>query len=339
MSSIHALQDWVEEAVGNLRLPAASQPVTVLDLGSSEGRNAIAVMAGIVQGLRQRTRQTLRPVFSDLASNDFNQLFANVEEARRRGLFGPGVFPAAVGGSFYSPLLPPATVHLATSFNAIQWLDRLPTNSLPDGVGYLRPQPHRPGPAMRPEVTAAFTRQAEEDLVRFLECRARELVSGGKLLVAGPGDSDQARVGDGIADLLNDACLDLVAAGRLQREEYQRLKMPCYFRTAEEMVAPLERRDSPVWGAFTVDRVETLEAPAPFLVEFRRGGDVTAYARAYAGFLRAITEPVVRAALNHGGHDAATVESLYVRIRARLLSEPERYLFRYIVVAVLLTRR
>src|SRR5262249_52478989 len=120
LSSIQALQDWVDDAVANLPLPDAAQPVTVLDLGSSEGGNAIRVMATIVEGLRRRTAQPLRTIYSDLASNNFNQLFANLEAARRDGLVPAGVYPSAVGGSFYGPLLPPGTVHLATSFNAIQ---------------------------------------------------------------------------------------------------------------------------------------------------------------------------------------------------------------------------
>jgi hypothetical protein len=182
-------------------------------------------------------------------------------------------------------------------------------------------------------------RQAEQDLARFLECRAQELVPGGQLLLASPGDTNQARVSDGVCDVLNDACLDLVAAGRLQREQYERVTMPVYFRTVAELLAPLEREDSPVRGAFAVERAAALEAPTPFVVEFRRGGDAAAYARAYTGFLRAISEPVVRAALNQPAGTAATVDSLYERVRARLLAEPERYLFRYILVAALLTRR
>ena len=37
LSAIQALQDWVDDAVANLPLPACDQPVTVLDMGSSEG--------------------------------------------------------------------------------------------------------------------------------------------------------------------------------------------------------------------------------------------------------------------------------------------------------------
>jgi hypothetical protein len=159
------------------------------------------------------------------------------------------------------------------------------------------------------------------------------------LLLAGPGDTDQARLCDGLYDVLNDACLDLVDAGRLEREGHERLTMPCYYRTVAELLEPLERDGSPVRGAFAVDRAETLEVPTPFLVEFRRGGDVAAYAGAYTGFLRAVSEPVVRAAFDQPEGEVGTVESLYERIRARLLAEPERYEWRYILVAVQLTRR
>jgi hypothetical protein len=338
LSSIQAFQGWVEDAAANLPLPAAARPVTALDLGSSEGGNALRVMTIIAAGLRRRTDQPIQTVYSDLPSNNFNRLFANLEEARRAGLFSAAVYPSAVGGTFYGPLLPPATVHLATSFNAILWLDQMPAVAVPDFVAYRRPHPPRPGVSVSP-AAAAFTRQAEQDLVRFLESRARELVPGGKLLLATPGDTDQSRVGDGLFDLLNDACLDLVAAGRLERAAYERLTMPCYYRTVGELLAPLEREDSPVRGAFAVDRAEALEVPTPYVVEFRRGGDVAAYAAAYTGFLRAISEPVARAALNQPAWEAATVDRLYERVQARLLAEPERYLWRYTVAAALLTRR
>jgi hypothetical protein len=168
LSSIQALREWVGAAVADLPLPASDQPVAVLDLGSSEGRNAIHGMATIVERLRLRTNQPVHLIFSDLASNNFNQLFANLEEARRAGLFPAGVYPMGLGGTFYGPLLPPGTVHFATCFNSIQWLDELPPVLLPDGVVYRRPHPPRPGLSASPKVTAAFMRQAEQDLVQFL---------------------------------------------------------------------------------------------------------------------------------------------------------------------------
>jgi hypothetical protein len=179
-------------------------------------------------------------ICSDLASNDFNRLFGALKEARNTGVFGKGVYPSAVAGSFDNPLSPPATVHLATCFSAIHWLDLLPRVALHDSLSYRRPHPAREGIEVSPRVAAAFARQAEHDMLRFLECRGRELVPGGNLLSAGPGDTDEARFADGIADLLNDACLDLVASGCLQRQQYGSLTMPVYFRTLDELLATLQ---------------------------------------------------------------------------------------------------
>jgi len=184
-----------------------------------------------------------------------------------------------------------------------------------------------------------FRGRKEQDLVRFLDCRARELVPGGKMLLAQPGESSQASIADGLEDLLNDSCLDLVATGQLEQEEYERFTFPVYFRTVEELVAPLERKDSPVRGAFAVERAEALEVPTPFIVEFQRGGGVEEFADSYTGFLRAISEPVVKATFKQSEEVAPTVDLLYERIHARLLADPERYMFRYILVATLLTRR
>jgi hypothetical protein len=339
LSSIQSLQDWVDAGVATLPLPAPPEPITIMDLGSSEGRNAVHTMTTIVEGIRRRTGQPVRTIYSDLASNNFNQLFANLEEVANAGQFPSDVFPGAVAGSFYRPLLPPGTVHFATSFNSIQWLDQLPAVRVPDFVGYVRSHSLRKGRAVSTEVKNAFLQQAEQDLLRFLKCRAREMVSGGKLLLATPGDTDQACVGDGLADVLNDACRDLVADGRLERAEYERVTMPTHFRTLAELLAPLQRTDSPVRDSFAVERAEVTEVPTPFNLEYRRGGDVAAYASAYTGFLRAVSEPVVQAALKRPGGESVVLENLYERVYSRLLADPERYWFRYIVVAVLLTRR
>ncbi len=337
-ASIEALRDWVERAIAAVPLPSAERPITVADLGSSEGNNAIRLMSTIAHGLRRRSDQPLTAIYCDLFSNNFNQLFSNLDRARQSGLFPVGVYHSAVGGSFYGQVLPPASVHFAISFNSVVWLDQLPPVLVTDFVACRRPHPRYPGRASSPEVAAAFARQAEHDLSRFLESRAKELVRGGKLLISTPGESDEARVVDGLFDALNDACLDLVASGRLERSAYERLAMPLYYRNIADLRAPVERPDSPLSGMFSVDRAEALEVPIPFFLEYERTGDARAYAAAYTGLLRAITEPVVRKAFEPAaGTD--TIEALYDRVSARLQADPDRYRWRYVTVSVLLTRR
>ncbi len=137
----------------------------------------------------------------------------------------------------------------------------------------------------------------------------------------------------GLYDVLNNACLDLFAAGWLERARYERFTMPLYFHTMAETLAPLERTDSPMKGMFTVDRAETLEVPMLFLVEFNRAGDAATLADAYTGFLRAFSEPVARAELMGTDGDATLMDELYGRVHVQLRVELERYRFRYFVTA------
>lgn len=330
--AIQALQTWIEDAAIRLPLPPENQPINVLDLGSSEGRNAFGMMRTVVAALRRRTPQAIETLYSDLHTNNFNQLFRTLQE---QGTPDAAVYPAAVPGSFYGPLRPNASVHLAMCFNAILWLDHLPATPIPDFVIYRRPRPDRPIP---PEQTAAFAGQANADLMRFLEQRARELVPGGQLVLGTPGDTAEASVIDGLYDVLDEGCRDLVAAGQLNRQRYENFVMPVYPRTLDEILAPLQRQDSPVAGAFQIERAETLEAPNPFSVAFRQTGNREAYAEATTGFLRAFSESVVRGALVGPDGDPTLIETLYQRIHVRLAADPERYAFRYIFVAVQLQR-
>jgi hypothetical protein len=66
---------------------------------------------------------------------------------------------------------------------------------------------------------------------------------------------------------------------------------------------------------------------------------VATYVAAYTGFVRAISESVVPTAFNQPETEVATIDYLYESVQARLLAEPERYLWCVIVVAAVLTRR
>jgi hypothetical protein len=340
LAAIQFVFNWIEKAIAEIQMPSDAQPFTILDCGSSEGGNALLVMSEVVEYVqRRRPGQLIHTIYSDLPSNNFNRLFLNLDEPRAAKRVPAGVYASATAGSFYEGLVPPRSIHFAMAFNALLWMDKLPCVALPNFVAYRRPQPPHRGLQVTPGTVDAFARQADGDLVRFLRCRADELAPGGKLLIASPGDSAEHRLGDGIYDLLNDACLDLVAVGRLARQRYERFTMPVYFRTVEETLAPLERDGSPVQGAFSVDRAETLDVPTPFFVEFDRSGDATKLADDYTGFLRAVSEPVARAALVGEDGDNTVLDELYEHIHARVRREPPRYRFRYLLTTTLFTRR
>jgi len=88
MATIAAVLPWLEEAVGQMDLAAHGGPVVVADFGCSEGRNSIAAAGRIIAALRVRDRRPIQTVHSDLPTNNFNQLFANLYPG------GQPVFPA-----------------------------------------------------------------------------------------------------------------------------------------------------------------------------------------------------------------------------------------------------
>ncbi len=115
------------------------------------------------------------------------------------------------------------------------------------------------------------------------------------------------------------------------------LILPVYFRTLEELVAPIEADDD-IAKAFRIEKAEVREVPAPFNVERENTGDVTVWACSYAGFLRAFTEPILAAAIPDELSGSEIVQEVYRRVEHRLATDPGRYEFHYIALGALLTR-
>lgn len=336
MSAIEHVLPWLDEAVAGLPLAggAVGGAIGLADFGCSEGRNSIALMRRAVTALRARTDRPVLTVHSDLATNDFANLSTGLRPEGKPVFEEAEVYSAAVGGSMFDRLLPPGSLHLATTFNAIGFLSHRPLDRLP---GYILPN----GPSRvsgNGEVTAAerqvFADQARHDIAAFLEARAAELVPGGRLLLQVFGASDTARTCDGIYDALNDAVLEVLAAGRIDREAYETYYQPVYFRTLDELTAPVADEGLP----FIIDRQATYEAPVPFVEAFATNGDLAAYARDYTNFHRAFTEAVLRLAFAGHAELDSLVEDIYARAERLVALTPERYPFTYVAIAALLTR-
>ena len=335
---IAALTPWLEEAVLQMDLPASGGPIVVADFGCSEGRNSIAAARAVVAALRARDSRPIQTIHSDLPINNFNQVFANLFPEGQPAFAFPEVYSAAVAGSMYEQLLPAKTVAVATTFNAIGWLDRFPAVAIPDYILPMGPGRPRPRASVSPEARQAVAVQAKADLLRFYAARAAELIPGGKLLVSSFGSGDEARACDGVYDVLNDALLDLVDARRFERASYEQLVFPLYFRTEADLVDPFADAGNGLGKSFRLDRSITMEVPVSFAERLRQDGDAIAYARDYTGFMRAFTEPFIRASLAGRRDPDSTLNELYARVQGRLADDPSGYAYHYVQVCALLTR-
>lgn len=332
---------WLEEALGDLPPPFTdSGAIAFLDAGSSEGANAIYAYNRLLEQLRTHTPAPVQLYFDDLPTNDFNHLFFNLYGEGNLAFSSEEVYAAAIGGSAYRRLLPPRTLHLATTFNALGFLATRPAAPLP---GYVFPE--APGPAaprsgvhVLPEELTPFRQQAAEDLRQYYQARAEELLPGGKLLVQIFGRNQDFSTSQGIYDVLSDAILDLQHEGLLPADFYTRFVAPVTCRQVEDLVDPIAS-DPELAALYRVEQSASEEITVPFNAAREKTGDTAAWANHYMTFMRAFTEGMIKLQLPNGVDPDSLCDKLYGRIEARLVTEPERYPFHYISIGALLTRR
>jgi gibberellin A4 carboxyl methyltransferase len=333
MSAIDHVMPWLEDAIGGVSFDDGAGTLGLADFGCSEGRNSIAVMRRLIPLMRRRTGRHIQTIHCDLPTNDFSSLFVGLRPDGR-SVFGDKVSSCAVGGSMYDSVVPPNCLHIATSFNAIGFLGRRPIDRLP---GYILPNgPSRirgVGTVSEAEQTV-FAEQASRDIESFLRARAAELVPGGKLLLQAFGNADAKRCCDGVYDVLNDAVLEVLNHGMIDRAAYDAYYQPVYFRTLDELTKPVELYSLP----FHIDQQETYEAPVPFNDDFARSGNVEVYAREYTNFHRAFTEGVLRISFADSPSLDSLVSEIYIRAERLVREAPERYPFSYVAIAALMTR-
>jgi hypothetical protein len=335
--ALEAFLPWLEDAVAQLTLPSDLRPVGLLDLGSSEGGNAIYAMGRLIRALRQRGDRPIWVLFDDLPTNDFNRLFTNLFPQGGEVFAEPEVYAAAVGGSAFGRVVPAGSVHIATTYNAIGFLESLPEARLPNFILPMPPGAAREGVSVNSAEHEPFRRQAAADMRSFYRARAAELTNGGWLLVQVFGRDGDSSTSHGIYDVLSDALLDLIAEGLIPRGFYQDMVFPVYFRQLDELLDPIAS-DSELCQAFRVERADVREVAVPFNTQRAADGDGVAWARSYMGFLRAFTEPVLLTALRRHGLDRQVSDTVYQRVERCLIADPRRYDFRYIALGVLLKR-
>lgn len=256
LSAISFVLPWLDDAVDGMGLSDQSPAIVLADFGCSEGSNSITVMERLITACRKHSNRPIQTIHSDLPTNDFSELFLRLSSNEGTGFADDNVFSSAVGGSMFDSLLPPASVHFATTFNAIGFLSKRPLQTLP---GYILPNgPRRIGGVgyVSDGDKTVFADQAHSDLCAFAKARATELIPGGKLLIQVFGAGDDFRTCDGLYDVLNDAILEAVAQGMISQDEYDHFYQPVYFRTLEELTNPFLNSASDVGDLFTLERPE-----------------------------------------------------------------------------------
>lgn len=338
-ASIERVLPWLDDAIAAMQLAGETPTIGVADFGCSEGRNSIIALNTAVAALRNRTARPIQTIHSDLPSNDYARLFEMLRPNGRSVFDFAETYSAVVVGSFYDQLLPPRSLHVATTFNSLGYLSRRPIDRLANHVVANGPSTPDAGGSVSDNERAAFLAQIEADMERFLTARAAELVPGGLLLMQCFGAGEVRRNCDRVNDALNDALLAAIDSGGIDRDGYETYYSPVYYRNIDELTALVATPDSPLGALFRLNRAETHNVPVPFVEEFRSTGDEAKYVSAYVNYFRAFTEPMLRMTFADRPNLDRTIEEIFAHIEALIRSDPDQYDLQFISVAALLTRR
>jgi hypothetical protein len=281
------------------RLPEAdpARPFTLTDMGCADGGTSLELVRQAVGAVRARwPRRPIVVVYTDQPRNDYNSLFQLVHGLTPIPTYldeCEDVHVLASATSFYRPILPAGTLDLGFSATAMHWLSRKPC----DLAGHV----HMVGAAGAE--LAAFVEQGRRDWETILLQRARELASGGRLVLVNFCRDEAGRYlgntgGVNMWETFNALWQRFTAEGVISGQEYAAMTFPQCYKTVEEFTRPLTDPSDPVYRAgLRLEQCETRVVPCPFAAAFRRHGDAGRFAREYVPTLRSWTESTFFGAL------------------------------------------
>jgi len=314
-AGISALMPLWEEAARSV--PIGNENIAIADYGSSQGLNSMEPMRIAIELLRARTNRdrAVEVIHTDLPSNDFTSLFQALQNDPTSYLTGSvGIFPSAIGRSYFEPILPPARIHLGWNSWTLQWMSRNPTDA-PDHVFAALSQ--------HAAVLDAVREQLAMDWRRFLQLRSLEMRPGAKLFCLFPGKTDEKRGWVWLGGELWAAVCDMGREGLLSAQEQLRITVPTAPRDPRDIIAPFAADGT--FAGMRIDHCEIVRAPDPYWESYQATGDAAVFAECCTGMMRAFSGPTVVNALDADDEREALVDELFDRFRRHIAAAPQQH--------------
>jgi hypothetical protein len=321
------------EVLAAIDIPDDGTPFTVADIAAADGGTSMTMISRLLAEVRRRApSRPIQMVYTDLPHNDFSQVFLNVHGNADAPGFADDIddlFVFASAASFHDPILAPGTLNFGFSATAMSYLSEKP--------GVISNHIHMVG-ATGPE-RDAFVEQGRRDWERILLHRARELSSGGRLVLFNSGIDEEGRYlgatgGISMYDTYNEIWADLVEENIITRSEYVNTNFPQCYRTVEQFTAPLLDTANSVHAAgLRLEHVETRILPCPYKAAFDDHGDAATFARDYIPTLRSWSETMFASGLSDDrslSECQAILDRFYDTYEARVRDAPDGHGMDYV---------
>ncbi len=279
-------------------LPSIGERFTIADLGCADAGTSLDMIRSVlkhVNKINNNTQSTV--VYADQPANDFNALVSIVHGRTQFNSWVGEIqnaYPLVSGSSFYLQAAPDNFLDMAFSATAMHWLSSKPCN--------ISNHVHMVGACG--EEYQAYAEQGRADWENILLHRARELKSGGKMVLVNFCRSEQGYYlghtgGINMFDTFNQIWLQFQADGRISSEEYNAMTLPQYYNTVEEFSAPLLDTSSACYQeGLRLESIETATVPCPFAVEFEQHRDRKQFADGLIPTIRSWNQSIFTAGLS-----------------------------------------
>lgn len=300
--------------------------VTIVDYGSSEGRNSLAPIGAAIESVRARTgaKTPISVIHTDLPGNDFSTLFRILIESEDSYLKSGGeIYPSAIGRSYFEQILPANSVEIAWNSWTLQWMSENPVEDPDFLYGAFSPNEW---------VREAVSQQLEEDWRAFLRLRAIELAPGGRMLCLFISRNDRVLGWEWIAGSLWSVILDMWREGLISDAEKLRINLPLGPRGIEAIRQPFDREG--VFSGLQLLHAEVMQSPDPYWPEFLKTQNAAQLGENWKNFMKAVFEPVIRTQINPSRNVIAVVDEIFERFAARVAATP-RETEHYVGIAII----
>lgn len=328
----HATQ-LVVDAIKNSLENHSKSSFRMTDMGCADGGTSLNMVRQSLQIIQElKPGLPVEITYADQPRNDYNALVKIIYGLTQFDSYleqFPQVFPLFSGTSFYRQILPDNQLDLGFSATAMHWLSRKPCN-ISDHV-------HAVGASG--EELKAFSKQGAEDWKTILLHRARELRSGGHLVLVNFCQDEKGRYlgntgGINMFDHLNEIWRSFVNDNVITEEEYVGMTLPQYYNNVEEFSAPLKDQHSEVYKAgLRLEHIETRVVPCPFAQAFKQHRDAGKFAKEYIPTIRTWNESIYYAGLSSDRAEQERreiIHNYYKTYEDQVAANPEGHAMDYV---------
>ncbi len=322
-----------ERAATEAPLPNGGEALAIGDYGCAGGVNEMTPIAIAIEALRRRAPTLpIEVMHSDLPSNDFTTLFALLASPESYSWQRPNIYSYGVGRSLYGPVVPDRRLRLGWTAITVHWLSTLPACHPDSSFSNL----------VTGAAREALKQRSREDWHLFLRERARELVPGGQLVVVGGASDNEGRSGaEGLFRMVDAQLHEMVENGALRQTEFERIFYPTWNRTLAEFLEPIEAGELATMLSLA-EQHEDVNDDSAVYPQYARDGNAKAFAAAYIGFVKAVTEPAFFRWIEQDRspeQKQKVVDTFYAGLEMRIATDPGAATCRWRTVTLRLVRR